>query len=238
MAEATIAKLEPGAFSDRVRDELERCSVGRDNPVHRMLLAGTMSVTMLRTLAVQQWAFHVAFPSYLAFLAGRSPDRWLRAKLLRDAYEQDREPGEQGLCAQWEQVCAVWGVTREALLAGTILDSTKAMLMTQECIAQRPFADAFAGLMIAVSGEVAPYLAARREAMATYYGINGASLAYFDNLVVSDPAAVITPWVDVVYRYSADRATQESALQAIHLVLRARWEYFSGIGRECGMMPE
>ncbi|MDE2571873.1 MAG: hypothetical protein KGM44_05035 [bacterium] len=228
-------RLTADAFATRVREELERCAVGRDHPVHQMLVTGVLNTSTLRTLAVQQWAFHVTFPSFLATLAGGCPDRAWRARLLRDAHEQDRQPGMIGRCEEWARVCAVWGISTTELEAGELLPTTEAMLAIQDYIAHRPFAEGFAGLMIAVNGEALPHMDARREAMVRCYGIDGTALAYFDGYTNGDPQALLDEWSAVVHRHTPTRSAQEEALRALRLVLHARWEYFTGIGRASGI---
>jgi hypothetical protein len=102
----------------------------------------------------------------------------------------------------------------------------------QEHVARRPFGEAAAGLLISVGGEAAPYMAARRCAMATSYGVPDAALLYFTLQAAGDP---LTDGIDIACRFSSTRTEQEAALRALRLVLHARWEYFSGIGKASGI---
>src|SRR5689334_20699387 len=112
-----VERLSRGELGERVQDELERRRVGRDNPVHRRLLAGTLSLDELRAFGRQHWRWQRAYPGFLALVAGNAPDPDRRAWLLEMAYEQatGRVSGTAGRLEQWEAVCACWGLTPDDL---------------------------------------------------------------------------------------------------------------------------
>ena len=227
---ATLEPMTRDEFGGCVHDELEACRVSRDHPVHRLLVEGGFTLPMLHELGRQQWAFHRAFPTSLALLAGGCPDPALRQSLLASAYEQETGgiSGTAGRLELWERVCATWGLTPADLEASRPLPTTEAMNALQEYVARRPFGEAAAGLLIAVAGEAAPFMAARRAAMAAFYGVPEPALVYFTVQAAGDP---VEEYAEIAYRYSATRIEQAAALRALRLVLHARWDYFSGIGR-------
>lgn len=211
----------------RVAAELDSCAVGRDHPVHRALVAGRFSDAGLRELARQQWAFHAAFPKVLAALAAGCDDRPLRARILADAHDQETGAlSGRGRLEMWAAIAAVWGLHREDMEAAPLLPTTETMITIQEAVARRPFPEAWVGIQIGVYGESAAHMQARRIAMERDYGVTGAPLDYFavqdaDHVIgrLLEPVAPLLP-ADAVDR----------ALQALRLVLHARWNYFTGIG--------
>lgn len=221
-------------FGRRVREVLDERRVGRDHPVHRMYLEGRLTRPLLLELGRQQWAFHRSFPGNLALLAGSCPDPTLRRRLLEEAYEQETGAisGTAGRVAQWERVCESWGLTPNDLASATVLPETDAMIATQELVVRRSFGEGAAGLLIAVGVEMAPFMQGRRQAMADAYGVMGPALEYFSAQVQGDP---LDEYVDLMYPFNSTPRQQEAALRAIRLVLHARWEYFSGIGRASGL---
>ncbi len=212
----------------RVVEELDRCAVGRDNRVHRALVAGELPPAVLHELARQQWLFHAAFPGILAALAAGCPDPPLRARILADAYEQETGAlsGVGGRLELWEAVCACWGIGSDELRAARPLPTTEAMLALQASVARRPFVEAYVGLEVGVYGESAPHMAARRAAMERQYGVSGSGLDYFSAQTVEDQLAALLEPIGPLLREEA----VEPALAALRLVLHGRWNYFTGIG--------
>jgi pyrroloquinoline quinone (PQQ) biosynthesis protein C len=223
-SQATVERL--------VRAELDACSVGRDNPFHRALVTGEVTLAGLTVLAPQQWYFHRTFPGALARMAADCPDHALRGRILGDALEQDtgRLTGGVGRVRQWEQVAACWGISTDDLREGPVLPQTHAMVAMQRWTAQQPFGEAYLALLVATYVEAYPHMAARRQAMSDYYGVTGDALEYFAmpeaDLPLADVVATSAPYLD-------DEAINR-ALICLRLVLRARFDYFSAIGARCG----
>lgn len=211
--------------------EIDRCAVGRDNPMHRRLVAGELTIPELRVWGVQQWLWHRAFPGVLATLAGRCPVPGIRADLLRRAALEDGAlpaVGE-GRCAEWERVAAAFGVTSADLAAAVAIPETEMMIAVQRMVAERPFVEGFVGLMAGVDGETQSHNAARRRTLAESYGVGDDALEYVrvpDGDPVRRAVEAIEPHVD--------GASIGGALEALRLVLHARWNYFSGIARAAG----
>jgi pyrroloquinoline quinone (PQQ) biosynthesis protein C len=210
-----------------VETELDRCAVGRDNPTHRRLVAGELTAVERRVWGMQQWLWHRAFPGVLAMLAAQCPEPDLRAGLLRRAALEDGAvPAvSPGRCAEWERVAAALGASARDLASAMPTLETEMMIAVQRMVAARPFAEGWIGIMVGVDGETQSHNAARRQTMAGRYGVPEEALAYV-RVPESDPirAAVesIEPHVG---------SSTEGALEALRLVLHARWNYFSGLTR-------
>lgn len=220
-------------LGERIRAELERRRVGRDNPVHQRLLAGTLTRAELREFGRQHWRWHRAYPGFLALVAGNCPDPDLRAWFLELAYEQEtgRISGTAGRVAQWEAVCACWGLTPNDLAGAEVLPTTAAQNAAQELVARRSFAEGAMGILLGAPAEAAPFMAGRRQAMAEHYGVGEDALRYFAGQVTGDP---IDDYLDRLYPHVRSRAEQEAGLVAIRLVLNARWGFFSGLAARPG----
>jgi pyrroloquinoline quinone (PQQ) biosynthesis protein C len=223
-----------GELLARVRAEIERCAVGRDNPTHRRLVAGELTPAELRHWAAQQWHWHRAFPGVLATLAAGCPAGELRARLLRRAALEDGAlPAESpGRCAAWERVSRALGAGPDELAGSEPAPETETMIAVQRLVAARPFIEAWVGIMAGVDGETQLHNAARREALRERYGVPDGALAYVQ-VPDGDPVAralePIAPHVD---------GPHEAACAALRLVLHARWGYFDGIGRRARRAPE
>ncbi len=211
----------------RVLAELERCAVGRDNPAHRRLAAGQLTVAERKLWAKEQWHWHRAFPAVLAILAAQCPSPELRSTLLRRAALEDGAmPAESpGRCAEWERVSEAFGVGRDQLVASQPGPETETMITVQRAVAARPFHEGWVGIMVGVDGETQMHNVARREAMRGHYGVPDEALRY-----VPVPAAnPMIEALDPVEPYLD--GSSDGACEALRLVLHARWNYFNAIGR-------
>jgi pyrroloquinoline quinone (PQQ) biosynthesis protein C len=210
-----------------VRDELDRCAVGRDNPTHRRLIAGGLTPAELEVWVGQQWLWHRAFPGVLAALAAQCPLLELRRSLLRRAAREDGAlPGEgPGRCDEWERVAGALGVKVGTLASVLPTTETEAMIAIQRMVAARPFAEGWIGIMVGVDGETISHSPARRRALKESYGVPEEALAYV-RLQEGDPVAEA---VAIVEPLPGDCVS--GALEALRLVLHARWNYFSAVGR-------
>jgi pyrroloquinoline quinone (PQQ) biosynthesis protein C len=210
-----------------VETELDRCAVGRDNPTHRRLVAGQLTAVERRVWGMQQWLWHRAFPGILAMLAAQCPDPELRARLLRRAALEDGAvPAvSPGRCAQWERVAAALGASATDLASAAPTLETEMMIAVQRMVAARPFAEGWIGIMVGVDAETQSHNAARRETMAGSYGVPEEALSYV-RVPDGDPVRAAVEEVEPHIGTSA-----EGALEALRLVLHARWNYFSGVTR-------
>ncbi|MEA2267691.1 MAG: pyrroloquinoline-quinone synthase [Solirubrobacteraceae bacterium] len=213
---------------DAVSTELDRCAVGRDNPTHRRLVAGELTPAELRVWGAQQWLWHRAFPGVLATLAAQCPVPELRGALLRRASLEDGALAAEspGRCAEWARVAHALGVSGADLAAATPIAETEMMIAVQRMVAARPFAEGWVGIMVGVDGETQSHNAARRRTMNDRYGVPAAALEYVrvpDGDPVAPALETIEPHLD---------GALDGAVEALRLVLHARWNYFSGLTRE------
>jgi pyrroloquinoline quinone (PQQ) biosynthesis protein C len=213
------------AFSARVAETLDNRRVSRDNPTHARLLAGGFTRAELHALGTQMWLFHRAFPGSLALAAGQCPTPEARARVLRVACDQEFGSGGIGRLAQWARVCQSLGLSERELRAARPTLATDAMLAIQELMGRRPAADGVLGLMVGVLCEVAPFLSARRQAMADHYGVFGLALDYFGESV-EDP---FPGCVALAHELAPGALEQDAALRALRLVLEARWDFFDAL---------
>lgn len=204
--------------------------VGHDHPTHRRLVAGELTAGELSVWACQQWLWHRAFPGVLAMVAAQCPVPELRGPLLSRAAAEDGAPasGSAGRCAEWARVSLAFGVGADALARATPTPETATMIAVQRRVAARAFPEGWLGIMVGVDGETQGHNASRRRAMSELYGVPDVALEYV-RVPTEDPVemavTIIEPYVDEPF---------ESSLEALGLVLRARWDYFSGISRAAG----
>jgi pyrroloquinoline quinone (PQQ) biosynthesis protein C len=210
-----------------VETELDRCAVGRDNPTHRRLVAGELTAVERRVWGMQQWLWHRAFPGVLAMLAAQCPSPALRAEILRRAALEDGAvPAvSPGRCAEWERVAAALGASAGDLASAMPTLETEMMIAVQRMVAARPFAEGWVGIMVGVDGETQSHNAARREAMAGRYGVPEDALRYV-RVPDADPVRAA---IEAIEPHIG--ASTEGALEALRLVLHARWNYFTGLTR-------
>jgi pyrroloquinoline quinone (PQQ) biosynthesis protein C len=210
-----------------VETEIDRCAVGRDNPTHRRLVDGELTPVELRVWGMQQWVWHRAFPGVLALLAAQCPDPELRGALLRRAALEDGAvPAvSPGRCAEWERVAAALGAGARDLASATPTLETEMMIAVQRMVAARPFAEGFVGIIVGVDAETQSHSVARKEAMARVYGVPEEALAYL-RIPDGDPVRAAVEQIEPFIGGSTD-----GALEALRLVLHARWNYFSGMTR-------
>lgn len=223
-------------FIRSLGDIIDERNIGRDNLIHRRLVGGEFTPEMLREWCRQHWLFIRAYPSYLCLVAGNAPDPQIRAEVVRIVYEWETGgiSGSPSRIAQWEQVCEALGVTHADLSSARALPTTEAMLATQELVARRSFVEGAAGLLVG-SREGAPAVNARRDALASKYGVPDSSLSYFDAQTrLARPADNAS----LLASAATDELQQEAARAALRRVLNARWEYYSGIGRAFGWIAE
>lgn len=203
--------------------ELEACAPSRDHPFIAALVAGRATPAQLRELARQQWIFHQRFPPVLATLASRCAPADLAARVVAEA---DAQAGRDGpsRAERWAPIAAALGVDRAELADARALPTTEAMLETQAAVAALPHPAGYVAIQIGVNAESLPHMHARRAALVERYGV-AAALAdgYFGDF----------PGGDVVDALLAPVAGQELdptvTLDALRVVLRARWAYFDGI---------
>ena len=208
-----------------VRAEVDRCAVGRDNPTHRRLVAGELSQDELKVWAVQQWLWHRAFPGVLAALAANCPLLELRQTLLHRAAVEDGALPEQspGRCAEWALIAHELGVEISTLEVASPSPETEAMIAIQHAVAARPFGEAWIGIMVGVDGETLAHSADRRRALQDRYGVPQTALGYI-RIPRGDVIAEAVATVD-----SSPGLRTAAVLEALRLVLHARWNYFSAL---------
>ncbi|HWF75231.1 MAG TPA: hypothetical protein VG186_17930 [Solirubrobacteraceae bacterium] len=210
-----------------MRAEIDGCAVGRDNPTHRRLVTGELTAGELGVWARQQWLWHQAFPGILEILAARCPVPEFKTSLTRRAaLEAGAIPAEgPGRCAEWAAVALALGIDGDELAAAVPTPETETMIAVQREVAARPFPVGWVGIMVGVDGETQSHNGARRRALRDRYGVPEAALAYV-RVPAADPVEAIVgeihPHVD---------GSLAGMREAVRLVLRARWQYFNGIGR-------
>jgi hypothetical protein len=98
------------------------------------------------------------------------------------------------------------------------------MVAVQRAVAARPFPEAWIGIIVGVDAETQLHSAARRRALSERYAVPEAALAYI-RLPEGDPVAAAVATIEPHLDGRAD-----GAVEALRLVLHARWNYFSAIG--------
>lgn len=201
-----------------------------EHPFYKAWAEGTLTLDDLSFYSAQYWRQVEAFPGYLAAIAERLPEGTARATVaenLRDEIEGDH----LGL---WLEFAAGVGASSGHVRA------TAPLPRTDDCVASfntaasgrsLPFA---LGMLYAYESQTPGVAQTKIEGLRKHYGIDGASLEYFELHGELD-VEHSTDLARAIGEIATDDAAEREALAGAKAGAEAIWNLLTGIAAERGI---
>ncbi len=206
---------------------------GGGHPFSRAWAAGELSRAQLGEWAIQHFYYIDPIPQQFAALFARLPDLDARQHLLENLLgeEMPQSPGKRhpDLLRKFARAC---GVTDERLLnaegAGAILPTTRAMrAWIWELAGIRPLAEACAGIMVALEGQLPTLYPKYVEAMHRM-GYTDDELEFFHVHIEGDTEHAHVG-LELTDRYATTPEMQQRAVAAVRASASMRYSMLDGI---------
>jgi pyrroloquinoline-quinone synthase len=206
---------------------------GGGHPFSLAWSKGELSRAQLGFWATQHFYYIDAVPQQFAALFARMPDLDARHHLLENLLGEEM-PGKPGkrhpeLLVKFAGAC---GVSRDAMLgaegADRVLPSTRAMrAWVWELSSVRPLAEAAAGIMVALEGQL-PTLYPKYVAAMTKMGFSDDDLEFFHVHIEGDTEHARLG-LEITNRYATTPELQRAAIAAVKSSAAMRWAMLDGI---------
>ncbi len=215
---------------------LEAARQSQHGVMHPFSLAwarGDYPLSQLGFWAIQHFYYVDAIAQQFAALFARLPDLDARRELLDNLLgeEMPHDPGKRhpDLLAKFARAC---GVVHDDLLRaeehGLILPTTRAMrAWIWELASVRTLAEAFAGIMVALEGQLPTLYPMLVESMRRK-GLNDDQLEFFHVHIVNDVGHAATGF-EIAHRYANTPQLQQKAIAAVRASAQMRYNMLSGI---------
>ncbi|MCU0759003.1 MAG: iron-containing redox enzyme family protein [Steroidobacteraceae bacterium] len=194
---------------------------------------GEFSRRQLGQWAVQHYYYVDAIAQQFAALYARLPDLDARRELLDNLLGEEM-PGQPGkrhpeLCAKFARAC---GVPDDDIYRaeekGLILPTTRAMrAWIWELASQRTMAEAFAGIMVALEGQLPTLYPMLVDAMRKM-GFDDDQLEFFHVHIENDPGHEASG-LSIASRYANTPDLQRKAIAAVRASAQMRYSMLSGM---------
>jgi pyrroloquinoline-quinone synthase len=230
--------LDPQAFAEALASA-RQARHGGMHPFSVAWARGELSREQLGQWAMQHFHYIDPVAQQFAALYVRLPDLDARLELLDNLIGEEM-PGQRGkrhpdLLAKFARAC---GVRDEELygaeLRGLILPTTRAMrAWIWELATQRTMAEAFAGIMVALEGQLPTLYPMLVEAMRRM-GFSDDDLEFFHVHIVNDVEHAASG-LAIASRYANTPELQARAIAAVRASAEMRYSMLSGIHAQSGL---
>ncbi len=212
---------------------------GGMHPLSVAWARGDLSREQLGQWAIQHFYYVDAVAQQFAALYARLPDLDARLELLDNLIGEEM-PGQPGkrhpdLLVKFARACGVRDDDIfDAEAKGLILPTTRAMRSwIWELATQRTMAEAFAGIMVALEGQLPTLYPMLVEAMRTM-GYSDEELEFFHVHIVNDVGHAASG-LSIASRYANTPELQRKAIAAVRASADMRYSMLSGIHERFGL---
>ena len=212
---------------------------GQLHPFSLAWARGELSRQQLGQWAIQHFYYVDAIAQQFALLYSRLPDLDARRELLDNLLgeEMPDQPAKRHpeLCAKFARAC---GVADDDIYRaeekGLILPTTRAMrAWIWELASQRTMAEAFAGIMVALEGQLPTLYPMLVDAMRKM-GFDDDQLEFFHVHIENDPGHEASG-LAIASRYASTPELQRRAIAAVRASAQMRYSMLSGMYETFGL---
>jgi len=226
-----------GAFVDELRAMIDAGRAFGRHPLWLRIGEGRLPRPALGAFAVQFFLQVREFPRAVSALHSSCPDAQQRIELAESLYEE--ETGRISGCNVSHPELFIGfgesvGVSREAMVHGTALPATAALIdWFEQSTRQHSFIEGAAATNLAAEGQVAGAFGPFARALERHYGCTPAQVAFWDihEQADRDHSAVGD---HVVVRLATTPELQAAVRRAVQRSLDLWWGFFDGIEAGAG----